>query len=607
MSSPHSEALLQKVRNLPEQPGVYRFLNKRGKIIYIGKAKSLRKRVASYFLQGRGHSYRIRRMVELIDSLEYTVTHSEVEALLLENNLIKNHQPKYNILLKDGKSYPYICISNERFPRVFVSRQRQQDGSLYFGPYTHGGAMNAILDLIRGFIKLRNCTYTLSEANISAGKFRLCMEYQIGNCGGPCTGLVSEAAYTEGIEQVKHILRGNLAPVENRLRQLMQDAAGRYEFEKAAWYKKKLEQVRAYRVKNTVVSGKDADLEVLTVLAEEELAIVNHFKVHHGAIVQTHAYELKRSHQEEAHEILAAALERLAQETEVLFPDIVVNVEMPEMAEWEAFRFSIPQRGDRQRLIELSVKNCRTLLDEKLYEQNFRQRKTPQEAMMEALQQALHLKSLPDHIECVDNSNFQGAEAVSALVVFKQGKPSKKDYRHYNVRTVEGPDDFATMREVVERRFRRLLEEGQELPKLFVVDGGKGQLSSAVEAMKKTGVYGKVPVIGIAKRLEELYVPEDPHPLHLDKKSPALRLIQQMRDEAHRFGITHHRNRRSKAPNQRTGLTALPGIGEESARKILASFKSLKKLKEATPEQRIAALGKSKAAIIQQAIESGKI
>jgi excinuclease ABC subunit C len=605
--SSHSERLIHKVKNLPEQPGVYRFLSKKGKIIYIGKAKNLRKRVGSYFTASRKHSYRIEHMVARIDDLAYTVTHSEIEALVLENNLIKNHQPKYNILLKDGKTFPYICIKNERFPRVMSTRNRQADGSLYFGPYPSVSTMNAILDLIRGFIKLRTCNYHLSEENIQAGKFKICLEYQIGNCAAPCVGYQSEADYNEGIEQIKHILKGHLKPVLDRLKELMEEAAEKYEFEKAAFYKKKIEKVKAYKRKNVVVSPKIGELEVLTVLAEEHIALVNHFKLQNGAIVRTHAFELKRTNQEEESEILTAALGRLMSEEDELARQIITNVPIPDHSEWEEFQFSVPQRGDKKHLVDLSLKNCKTLLTEKLFNQKFKNRKTPGEVMVEELQKVLHLKAPPSHIECIDNSNFQGDQPVASLVVFKNGKPAKKDYRHFNIKTVEGPNDFASMEEVVERRFTRLIREDEPFPKLLIVDGGKGQLSSAVKSLKRLGVYGKVPVIGIAKRLEEIYVPGDSIPLHIDKKSPALRLIQQLRDEAHRFAITHHRNRRSNAANQRTGLVDIKGIGPESAKKILQTFKSVKKLKASSPEELEAQLGKHKARLILQAIESGKL
>ncbi|MFK7972157.1 MAG: excinuclease ABC subunit UvrC [Bacteroidia bacterium] len=599
----HSAALLDKVKNLPKEPGVYRFLNKNGKIIYIGKAKNLRSRVGSYFLKGRGHSYRIKHMVERIDDLAYTVVDSEVEALLLENNLIKNNQPRYNILLKDGKTYPYICIKNERFPRVFSTRQKRNDGARYYGPYANPGAMREILNLIRGFVKLRTCNYDLSAEKIAAGKYKVCMEYQIGNCAGPCAGHQEQEDYDMGIDQIRNILQGRLSPVTDRLKMLMHQSAEKFEFERADYYKKKIAQVASYRKKHTVVSPTVGDIEVLTVKSEEQLAIVNHFKVLDGAIIQTHSYEMKRLYQESDEEIMAAALLRLMEEEDDIFGEIIVNEKPLDDEAFEAFNFTIPKIGDKKHLVELSIKNCDQLLNEKLYEQNFKKRKTGGEIMVEELQKALHMKVAPDHIECIDNSNFHGEAPVSSLVVFKDGKPSKRDYRHYNVKTVVGSNDFATMDEIVTRRMTRLVREGDVLPKLLVVDGGKGQLSSAVAALKRLGLYGQVPVIGIAKRLEEIYVPNDPVPLHIDKKSGALRLIQQMRDEAHRFAITHHRKRRAKAKGRSTSLTEIDGIGEARAKDILRTFKSIKKLKAAPQQERIDKLGLHMATLIEKAIK----
>lgn len=602
---PTAPDLISKVQNLPALPGVYRYLNKNGKIIYIGKAKDLRKRVGSYFAKSRKHSYRIERLVQSIADIAYTVVNSEVEALLLENNLIKTHQPRYNILLKDGKTYPYICVKNERFPRVFSTRQRLDDGSLYFGPYANLGVMKDILALIRGFVKLRNCTYHLSESNIQAGKFKRCLEFQIGNCAGPCEGIYSEEAYMTGIEQVKYVLRGNLAAVTERLESLMNQAAAEYQFEQAEFYRKRIEQVKAYKRKSTVVSEKIRNLEVLTVLSEQQLAVVTHFKVENGAIIQTHSWETKVAHQEEEDEIIQTALEQLMLTPETtLAEEIVVNI-APQKKLIEGVNIFVPQKGDKRHLVDLGLKNCRTLLTEKLYKQNFQKRRQPGEIMVEALQAALNMESPPNHIECFDNSNFQGTDPVASMVVFRNGKPAKRDYRHFHIKTVEGPNDFASMTEVVGRRYKRLLEEKKELPDLVVIDGGKGQLSSAAEALRELGVLDQIPLIGIAKRLEEIYAVGDPIPLHIDKTNPALHLIQQLRNEAHRFAITFHRNLRSK--KQRSKLTGIKGIGEQTEQFILREFRSVKKLKEADPRELEAKLGKSKARIILNAIAEGKI
>ena len=601
------DAVLEKVRNLPDEPGVYRFLDKDGKIIYIGKAKSLRKRVSSYFMAGRGHSYRIHKMVGLIRDLAYTVTHSEVEALLLENNLIKNNQPKYNILLKDGKTYPYICIKNERFPRVFQTRTKVDDGSSYYGPYPSVMTMKAILNLIRGFIPLRTCNFHLSEANIQAGKFKRCLEYQIGNCLAPCEGLQSEAQYMEGIAQIRHILKGHLSPVLRQVEEQMKEAAEKYEFEKAEWHKRKLEKLRTYKQKSTVVSEAIRDLDVLTVEVEQDLAVVNHFHVMDGSIVQTHSWEIKRKNQEDEAEILAATLEHMIAEDAGIGREVVSNVEWPEGTVPEGFTISVPLRGDKKHLVDLSLKNCHTLLTEKLYKQNFQQRKSYSDVMVDELQAALRMEQRPDHIECFDNSNIQGTSPVASCVVFKDGKPSKKDYRHFNIKTVVGPDDFASMEEIVFRRYRRVLDEGEPLPKLILIDGGKGQLNAAAKSLQALDLIGKVPVVGIAKRLEEIYKLGDPIPLHIDKRSNGLKLIQQLRNEAHRFAITFHRDQRSKAPGQRSSLTSIKGIGPQAEKEILAAFKSLRKLKAASEEEREAKLGEHRAGLIRQAIEAGLI
>jgi excinuclease ABC subunit C len=596
-----------KLKNLPEQPGVYRFLNKKGTILYIGKAKSLKKRVNSYFIGIAKHSYRIQHLVENIADVAYTVVNTEVEALILENNLIKNHQPKYNILLKDGKTYPYLMITNERFPKIEVIRKKPESGTTYFGPYVNGGVMYTLLELFKDYIKIRNCNYNLSAENIQAGKFRACLEYQIGNCAAPCVGLQQEAEYNAQMEQVKHILRGNFKPVLDDLEKMMTQAASEYAFEKAELYRKKMEQIIAYRNKNRIVSEKLEDLEVLTVIAEEHLAVVNHFKVHNGAIIQTHSLEVKRNNNETEAEILAAAFGHLLSEEVRFYREIVMSHAPEDENIFADYSLTYPQKGDKKHLLELSLKNCRTLLEEKLYSQNFREKKRPNEVMMEELQKVLHLKQLPDHIECFDNSNFQGSFPVSAMVCFKEGKAAKKEYRHYNVKTVEGPNDFATMAEVVERRYSRLLAENQPLPKLIIIDGGKGQLSSAAEALKKLNLLDKIPMVGIAKRLEEIYSVNDSLPLHIDKKSSALILIQRMRDEAHRFGITFHRDKRSKAVNQRTHLSEIQGIGENTSKKLLDHFRSVTKIKAASETEIAEVIGKHKAGIVVAAIANGEI
>lgn len=603
-----SDSLRETLKSLPDQPGVYRYYDKKGNILYIGKAKSLKKRVSSYFISGYKHSYRIERLVENIVEIAYTVVNSEAEALLLENNLIKQHQPKYNILLKDGKTYPYICIKQERFPRVFPTRTKESDGSTYYGPYPNIGVMRSLLDFFRDFVPLRTCTYDLSPRNVESKKYRLCLEYQIGKCAGPCEGLISEIEYNNNIDQLRHILKGNLRPVLEQLEGQMMRAAENMEFEKAEMLRKRIEKVRLHRQKSVVVNENIGDVEVLTVAVEENLAIVNHFKVHAGSIVQTHSLEYRITREETESEILTAAFGQLLADDVAFVPTILTNVPMEEeVGETEGFTIVVPKIGDKRHLVELSLKNCQQLLTEKLYKQNLKERKTPGDVMMEALQKELNMSVLPDHIECFDNSNFHGTNAVAACVVFKNGKPSGRDYRHFNIKTVVGPDDFASMKEIVTRRYRRMLDENQPLPKLVLIDGGKGQLGMAVEALTELGIMGQFPIVGIAKRLEEIYRPGDPFPLHIDKRSPALKLIQQLRDEAHRFGITHHRDQRSKDIRHRSHLVKIKGIGEQTMQEILREFRSIKKLKEATPEDRETRLGRRVASLIALAIERGEL
>jgi len=581
---PINPSVLEKVQQLPNVPGVYRFINKSGKIIYIGKAKNLRNRVRSYFRQVEKHSFRIQRLVENIRDLAYTITNSEIEALVLENNLIKHHQPRYNILLKDGKTYPYICVKEERFPRVFSTRRKLDDGSLYFGPYPNGKAMRTLLDLIAKLYPLRNCNYTLSESNIRAKKFKVCLEYQIGNCAGPCEGKLSVDIYHQNIEAIKHILKGNLNPIFKALTEQMQEYAQAFQFEEAQETKERIELLKAYKRKNTIVSNKIDQLEVLTVLVEEHLGLVNHFKVQHGTITQTHSWELKRRYEESESEILEAAIGYLLSEGVSLHKEIITNVLPSKQATQLGYTFQVPKIGEKKHLVDLSEKNCKTLIIEKLYKQTFK-KPSPTDTILLELKRVLHLSEIPIHIECFDNSNTQGSFPVASLVVFKNGKPTKKDYRHFNIKTVEGPNDFASMEEVVKRRYKRLLEEDVALPQLIMVDGGKGQLSSAAQALKSLGLLSKVPLIGIAKRLEEIYVLDDPIPLHIDKKSPALKLLQRIRNEAHRFAITFHRNQRSRGQNQDTALKKIPGIGSKTAQKLLIEYRSLKKLKEATHKE----------------------
>ena len=592
----------EQLKGIPENPGVYRYFDVKGKLLYIGKAKNLKSRVKSYFVQNRGHSYRIGTMVKQIADIQFTVTNSEIEALTLENNLIKEHQPKYNILLKDGKTYPYICIKHERFPRVFPTRKRFRDGSEYFGPFTSVSTMNALLDLFRKNYKLRTCNFNLSSSNVAAGKFKVCLEYQIGNCLGPCEGKQEEDSYHTNIQEIRRVLKGQIGPLLREIESAMMTASENLEFEKAEQLRQKLEKFRAYKRKNTVASDSVADVEVLTIDRLNQLAIINHFKVVTGAIISAHTYEFRPKNGETDAELLQASLERLAMESQHVSNEVITN-EHFEFGETDEFDIRIPQRGDKKKLVELSLKNCRVLLEEKVWKQNFK--KDPYVPILEQLQKDLYLQELPDHIECFDNSNFQGAQPVASLVVFKNAKPSKKDYRHFKIKTVEGPDDFASMEEIVYRRYKRLLDENLPLPKLVVIDGGKGQLSSAAKSLRELDLISKVPVIGIAKKLEEIYVLNDPVPLHLDKRSTSLKLIQQLRNEAHRFAITFHRDLRSKNTLQ-TKLTHVEGIGAATASRLLGHFRSVKKIKMASEEEIASIIGKVRAKRLVEARTRGE-
>lgn len=598
----HSEHVRSQLELLPDAPGIYQYFDERNNLLYIGKAKNLKKRVKSYFMAGKGHSYRIATMVSKIADLRWTIVNSEVEALTLENNFIKEHQPKYNINLKDGKTYPYICIRNERFPRVFPTRTRIDDGSEYYGPFTSVKTMNAFLDMIRQNYKFRTCNLNLSAENIRQSKFKVCLEYQIGNCFGPCEALYDEESYQANISAIRKILRGNLRELLEQLEGEMYRLAEEYAFEKAEVLRKQIEHIRMYKRKNTVVSEEITNVEVLTADRLNDLVIINHFKVVNGAIIATHAFEVRIRNAETDEELLASVFDRLLLEDSDLGKEVLVNTTFPLEEELAAhYTLRVPQRGDKKKLLDLSLTNCRVLLEEKVWKQNLR-KKDPDESILEQMQKDLHLQALPRHIECFDNSNIQGQHPVASLVVFKDGRPSKKDYRHFKIKTVEGPNDFASMEEIVRRRYTRLVEEGQPLPDLVIVDGGKGQLSSAAGILAELGLSTKMPLIGIAKRLEEIYVVNDPFPLHLDKRSTSLKLIQQLRNEAHRFAITFHRDVRSKNTFV-TKLTDLEGVGEATAKKLLTHFKSVKKIRAATIEELTAIVGKHKAEVVRKAVQ----
>ncbi|KGE87927.1 MAG: excinuclease ABC subunit UvrC [Phaeodactylibacter xiamenensis] len=569
---------------IPRQPGVYRFIDEEDTILYVGKAKNLRNRVSSYFGQRKDRAHRTRVMVKNARRIEFTVVETEADALLLENTLIKKHQPRYNVMLRDDKSYSYICIKKERFPRVFITRRVVRDGSTYFGPYTSKGRLNIILELIKRLFPLRTCSYNLSAENIEAGKFKVCLEYHIKNCMGPCEALESEEAYNEKIDQVRNILKGNFGAVKQHFKGVMEQHAENLEFEKAQRIKEKLTAFEDYQAKSTVVSTTIRDVDVFSVASEEKEAFVNYIKVVNGAIIHTHTQELvKNLDDDDEAGLLQYAIPVIRERFNSIATEIILPQDIP--LEDETLQVTVPKIGDKRRLLDLSEKNLKYyMLQRHKQKASAKRKQTSAERILRTMQSDLGMDALPLHIECFDNSNMQGSYPVSSCVVFKNAKPSKKDYRHYNIKTVVGPDDFASMREVVHRRYRRLLEEGESLPQLIIIDGGKGQLSAAVESLKTLGILEKVTIVGIAKRLEEIYFPGDSVPLYINKKSESLKIIQQARDEAHRFAITFHRNKRSQ---NFTGseLTKIPGIGEKTAQKLLAHFGSVKRVKEARASQ----------------------
>jgi excinuclease ABC subunit C len=564
---------------LPSDAGVYQYRDKDQTVIYVGKAKNLKKRIASYFGDKKHQLHKTRTMIKNAASVEFTIVNSETDALLLENTLIKKLQPRYNVSLKDGKSYSYIVIKNERFPRVFITRKVFRDGSIYFGPYSSKNRLKIILDLIKQLFPLRTCNFNLSESNIDSGKFKVCLEYHIKNCKGACIGEEDEASYNDKIAQIKNMLRGNFGSVKNHFKQQMQTYAENLEFEKAQDLKVKLTAFEDYQGKSTVVSAVIKDVDVFSIGTDETSAYVNYIKVVNGAIINTFTMEMVKNLDEEEEDLLSFSIPELRERFNSNAPEIICPMEVP--VPYEDITFTIPQRGDKKKLLELSEKNVWYYLMQKKKDAiNKIKKQTPAERILKTLQSDLQMKELPMHIECFDNSNIQGTNPVASCVVFKNAKPSKKDYRKFNIKTVVGIDDFASMTEVVHRRYRRLLDEGEPLPQLLLVDGGKGQLSAAMKSIKLLGIENKIVVIGIAKRLEEIFFPDDPIPIYIDKKSESLKLMQHLRNEAHRFAITFHRNQRSKNFID-SELTKIPGIGDKTAQKLLSAFKSTKKVKEA--------------------------
>jgi excinuclease ABC subunit C len=591
-----SEHISGILRGLPDSPGVYQYYDSEGKILYVGKAKSLKKRVASYF-KDQHENGKTAVLVRKIADIKYILVNTELDALLLENNLIKKYQPRYNVMLKDDKTYPWICIKNERFPRVFPTRNVIRDGSTYFGPYASVKVMNTVLDLVRQLFRLRNCSLNLSEENIRAGKFKVCLEYHIGNCKGPCVAYESEEEYNETIAQIRDIIKGNISSVSRHLKTLMQQHIEKLEYEKAQVIKEKIDALEKFQSKSTVVSPTITNVDVYSIISDEKTAYVNFLKVVNGSIIQGHTIELKKKLDESDEELLTLAIAELRERFHSEAKEIIVPLGIS--TEFPGISFLIPQRGDKKHLLDLSERNVDYYRREKQKQENLIDPERHTKRILETMKKDLHLLEEPRHIECFDNSNFQGAHPVAAMTVFKDCKPSKKDYRHFNIKTVEGPDDFASMEEIIYRRYKRVLEEQQSLPQLIVIDGGKGQLSAALTSLEKLGLRGKIAIIGIAKRLEEIYFPGDPIPMYLDKRSETLKIIQQIRDEAHRFGITHHRSKRDKA-TLKTELTEIPGISNGSAQKLLSHFKSVKRVKEATEEELSTVIGKAKGKVVAE-------
>ena len=585
--------LQEQIRHLPHRPGIYKYFDDEG-IIYVGKAVDIRKRVSSYFTK-QDHNKKTQQLVKNIQRIEFTIVDNESEAFLLENNLIKQHQPKYNILLKDGKTYPYLLLTNERFPRLIPTRNKRPGDGRYYGPYAHLTAMNVVLELVKALYPLRTCNYKLSPENIEAGKFKVCLEYHLGNCKGPCEGLQDEETYGQYIAQIRNILSGNLTVARAYFREKMSAAAQDQQYELAHQFKQKLDRLDDFQAKSTVVNATLSNIDVFGIVSNEKSAFINYLKVMNGSIILTQSLEVVKKLDEPDADILAPLVMQMREEFESESKEILTNVPLPDLP-LPGVSIAQPQIGDKRKLLELSLKNVLYLRKEK-ESMNDRSKDLNEVRIMETIKKDLRLTELPKHIECFDNSNFQGDNPVAAMVCFRNAKASKKDYRHYHIKTVIGPNDFDSMYEVVHRRYRRLTDEGASLPQLVIVDGGKGQLSMAVKALKDLNLWGQIAIIGIAKRLEEIYVPNDPLPLYIDKKSESLRLFQRMRDEVHRFGITFHRNRRD-AGTLKTELTEVKGLGPVTADKLLSKFKSVKKIKELTESELVAEVGKAKAKIL---------
>ena len=595
-----NENLELQLKTIPSEPGVYRYYDKNGQLLYVGKAKNLKKRVLSYFNKNQ-NGYRTRIMVSKIVRLETTVVNSEYDALLLENNLIKEHQPFYNVMLKDDKTYPWICIKNENFPRIFMTRNVIKDGSEYYGPYAKVRPAKILLETIKNLYKIRSCNLDLSPKKIEDGKYKICLEYHIKNCKGPCENLETQESYDEKIDAIRGIIKGDFRKARKYLEDEMLRLAVLLEFEAAQNVKERLEFLDDYQARNTIVNPNIDDVDVFGMTSDETAAYVNFFKIRNGNIVQSFTTEIKKILEETDEEILEEALIEIRQKfasesNEILLP-FHLNIEIPNI------KLIVPKVGDKKRIVELSEKNAKEYRLEKLKQVQIVDPERHTNRIMAEMQKLLRMPVEPRHIEGFDNSNIQGSNPVSACVVFKDGKPSKSDYRIFHVKTVEGPNDFATMEEVIYRRYKRMLDEGENLPQLILIDGGKGQLSSAVKSLKLLGLYGKITIVGIAKRLEEIFFPEDPIPLYLDKKSETLKVLQRVRDEAHRFGVKHHRTRRTNN-TIKSELEEIPGVGEKTIELLLKKLKSVKRVKEANLETLEEILGKQKGKVVWEFFNS---
>ncbi|WP_298893145.1 excinuclease ABC subunit UvrC [uncultured Psychroserpens sp.] len=579
-----------QLKTLPHQPGVYQYFDADDNLIYVGKAKDIKKRVSSYFTKTHDNG-KTRVLVKKIASVKHIVVDTETDALLLENNLIKKYKPRYNVLLKDDKSYPWICIKKERFPRVFSTRRVFKDGSEYFGPYTSMKTVHTLLDLIRGLYQLRTCNFNLSKEKIEAGKYKVCLEYHLGNCKGPCENLQTEEGYNRNIVAIREIIKGNfkdsLSQFKTQMKQLAQDM----QFEEAQRIKEKIEVLENYQAKSTIVNPKISNVDVFSIMSDESYAYINFLQLSYGSIIRSHTLEIKKKLDETDKELLELSITEIRQRFNSKSKEIYVPFKVDLGGE---IKVTVPKLGDKKHILDLSLRNAKYYRMERFKQVKIIDPDRHANRIMAQMKSDLRLSEEPRHIECFDNSNIQGTHPVAACVVFKDGKPSKKDYRHFNIKTVDGPDDFASMEEVVYRRYKRLLEEEQSLPQLIIIDGGKGQLSSALKSLDALNLRQKIAIIGIAKRLEELFYPDDPIPLYLDKKSETLKIIQQLRNEAHRFGIEHHRNRRSKSALS-TELETIPGIGEQTVVALMKQFKSVKRISEAKKEDLEKVVGLSRA------------